>query len=120
MGVLRQYREGERVNSNRGPGADIDRPARQPTSPEERERFAVDEAGYMVFPATVKSVLADGRLLVKYDDFDGAEGVELPQNVCARVQMPWHPTHLNEALIIMLRRNVGHGKVLEGLEVRWG
>ena len=43
----------------------------------------------------------------------------MPEWVEARVQMPWHPRFLKEALVVCLRRNVGHGKVLEGLEVRW-
>ena len=48
-GVLCQYRVDDRVNSSRGPGADVERPPRQPASPEERERFAFDEAGFLVF-----------------------------------------------------------------------
>ena len=76
----------------------------------------------MVFPATVLRVRANGDLEVKYTD--GAEelgrGVEKPENVTARVQMPWHPKQLQENLVILMRRNVGYGQVLEGLEVRWG
>jgi len=126
MGALRQYRVGDRVNSNRGPplpDEDDFREARRPTTKEERERFAVDASGHLVFAATVKDVAADGRLVLEYTDADGnvlGEGVEQPDWVRPRVQMPWHPSQLKEALVIMLRRNVGHGRVLEGLEVRWG
>ena len=122
MGVLRQYRVGERVISSRGPGGEVDRPARcaSQASKTDLERFAVDEDGSLVFPAKVKSILADGRLVLEYDFFDGGEGVELPENVRPRVQMPWHPHCLKGSLVVLLRRNVGHGKVLEGLEVRWG
>ena len=34
--------------------------------------------------------------------------------------MPWHPKKLQKNLAILMRRNVGYGQVLEGLEVRWG
>ena len=33
--------------------------------------------------------------------------------------MPWHPKFLKDQLVIILRRNLGHGRVLAGLEVRW-
>ena len=104
MGVLRQYREGERVNSNRGPGGEVDRPVRYASkaSLEESERFAVDEEGCLVFPATVKRILADGRLVLKYDFFDEeGEGVEFPENVRPRVQMPWHPHCLKGSLVVL-------------------
>ena len=84
----------------------------------ELERFGVDEDGRLVMPGTVRRVEGSGRLVVEYD-FGAGEGVELPEWVEARVQMPWHPRFLKEALVVCLRRNVGHGKVLEGLEVRW-
>jgi hypothetical protein len=123
MGALLQFREGDRVNSVRGPGMDPQRRSRRADDPdttqEERERFAVDESGCLVFPATVKRVLPDGSLLVVYDKGLG-EGLELPEHVAARVQMPWHPATLKGILTIFLRRNLGYGKVLEGLEVRWG
>ena len=80
--------------------------------------LAVDGAGKLVFPATVLRVESDGRLVLRYDHGFG-EGVELPDWVSPRVEMPWHPHQLREALVVMLRRNVGHGQVLEGLEVRW-
>jgi hypothetical protein len=78
----------------------------------------VDEQGFLVFPARVKRVEADGRLVLEYDGGIG-EGLELPEKVRGRVQMPWHPKFLKGQLVIMLRRNMGHGRVLEGLEVRW-
>ena len=42
------------------------------------------------------------------------------QHLQTRVRMPWNPKFLNGQLTIFLRRNLGHGKVLEGLEVSWG
>jgi len=133
MGALRQYRIDERVNSIRGPPsteADDDeallrspRLAKHATE-EERNLFAEAPSGHLIYPATIKDITADGRLLLEYTDSTGRvfgrRGLESPQWVTARVQMPWHPSHLNEVLIIMLRRSVGHGRVLEGLEVRWG
>ena len=100
---------------------DLERPVRYAAgaSEEELKRWAVDEHGQLVVPGTVRRVAGNGRLVVEYD-FGGGEGVELPEWVEARVQMPWHPRFLKEALVVCLRRNVGHGKVLEGLEVRWG
>ena len=53
----------------------------------DRERFATDERGYLVFPATVKEVMADGRLVLMYD-FGIGEGVESPEQVWPRVTMP--------------------------------
>ena len=38
----------------------------------------------------------------------------LQEQLAPRVQMPWHPKYLKENLVICLRRNIGHGKVLEG------
>ena len=98
-------------------------------SEEQRRRFGQDGAGRLLFPATVEEVFADGRLRLRYDRGAGGDGrqaqeplgfgVELQEQVEARVQMPWHPKYLKENLVICLRRNMGHGKVLEGLEVRW-
>ena len=34
--------------------------------------------------------------------------------------MPWHPKFLKGVYALMLRRNIGRGRVLEGLELRWG
>ena len=34
--------------------------------------------------------------------------------------MPWHPKFLKGVYALMLRRNLGKGRVLEGLELRWG
>ena len=86
-----------------------------------------DGAGQLLFPASVERVESDGSLLLQYfrAESDGSQvflerGRELPEWVSPRVQMPWHPTHLRDILKIFLRRNVGHGKVIEGLEVRWG
>ena len=88
---------------------------------------SVDAAGQLLFPASVERVESDGNLLLQYFkvESDGTQvhletGRELPDWVSPRVQMPWHPTHLQDILKIFLRRNVGHGRVIEGLEVRWG
>ena len=120
MCALRQYRVADRVNSNRGPGEDVDRPVRRAVdaTADERERWGVDGSGLLVFPARVVEVLPDGRLVLVYDGEDG-RGLELPENVTPRVQMPWHPRYLKGCLVIMLRRSLGRGVVLEGLEVRW-
>ena len=68
-------------------------------------------------PATVREVLPDGLLVLDYDC--GGDGVEEAQHVWPRVRMPHQPKFLKGQLAIMLRRNLGHGRVLEGLEVRW-
>ena len=79
----------------------------------------MDEYGCLVFPATVKRVESDGRLVLEYDHCKGEEFVEWAQDVNPRVQMPWHPKKLRKNLRIRLMRNIGHGQVLEGLEIRW-
>ena len=71
-----------------------------------------DEAGNLVFAATVTDVMADGTLVLQYDI--GGEGVERITQVEPRVRMPWHPTFLRGVYTILLRRNLGHGRTLEG------
>ena len=115
------------MNSVRGPGEEErqnpDRPARlwREASREEQDRFGKNDGGHMIFAARVLDVRTNGDPMVLY--MDGAtelgEGVEREANVMARVQMPWHPRHLHEQLIILMRRNVGFGQTLENLEVRW-
>ena len=115
MEALKQFRVGDRVNSNRGPprdGEDVERPARSAlhAEPDEVRRLGRDGSGHLVFPATVKEVLPDGSLKLAYRDTNDVligEGCEMPDWVTPRVQMPWHPSHLKEALVIMLRRNIG-------------
>ena len=85
--------------------------------PADRERFATDESGCLVYPATIREVLPDGLLVLDYDC--GGDGVEEAQHVWPRVRLPHQPKFLKGQLAIMLRRNLGHGRVLEGLEVRW-
>jgi len=120
LGLLQQYRAGDRVNSVRGPGGEEARVPKWARDASEADctRFATDERGYLVFPATVKEVLSDGRLVLIYD-FGLGEGVELPEQVWPRVMMPWHPRFLKGQTKILLRRNVGHGRSIEGLEVNW-
>ena len=117
-GMMKGYEPGDRVNSVRGRGHDINREIRKAvhSTEEEREGHLVDGSGAIVFPATVREVLRDGRLVLDYDY--GGDGVELPEHVRPRVVMPHHPK--NVPLHMMLRRNVGGGRdPLEGLQVRW-
>ena len=117
--LLREFRVGDRVNSTRGPGRDVNR-ARvvwTPSAPYTGQ--STDASGFVVFPGTVMEKLAGGELLVRYDG--GGEGVELEEHLVARVRMPWSPKDLKGQLVIMLRRSLGRGRgYLEGLEVRWG
>ena len=119
---MKQFRVSDRVNSTRGPGEDSGNPDRPvklwaDASHDHQERFGKDAKGCMVFAATVKSIRANGDLVVDY--YDGTvligSGVERQENVTARVQMPWQQKVVQEHLVILLRRNVGYGKVLEGL-----
>ena len=120
FGVLKQYRVGDRVNSFRGPGADVGRSAQlaSESSDQVLQAHAVDNLGHVVFGATVSHVFADGTLRLQYDDYSEF-GDEAADSVRPRIQMPWHPRFLKDSLIVLLRRNIGHGRVLEGLEVRW-
>ena len=79
-GMMRRYQVGSRVNSSRGPYGDAKDPARPARraadlADEDRELFAVDASGCMVYPATVREVHPDGRLLLDYDL--GGSGYEL-------------------------------------------
>ena len=107
------------MNSVRGPGDDLNRlPLYAAEVPVEvRSDRGVDDFGRLVFAATVTEVRADGSFVLSYDG-DG-HGVESPGLVTPRVRMPWNPKFLKGQLTIMLRRNLGQGRVLEGLEVRW-
>ena len=120
FGVLKQYRVGDRVNSFRGPGADVGRSAQLASESSDKvlQAHAVDNLGHVVFGATVSHVFADGTLRLQYDDYSEF-GDEAADSVRPRIQMPWHPRFLKDSLIVLLRRNIGHGRVLEGLEVRW-
>ena len=117
---MKNYRVGDRVNSVRGLGTDPrnpDRAVRRVTdaSAEERERFAVDAGGALVFPARVLEVRKNGELVLEYDG--GGRGLEKQENITPRFVMPWHPKDV--PLHLMLRRNVGRGKnAVEGLHVR--
>ena len=71
---------------------------------------SVDAAGQLLFPASVERVEPDGSLLLQYFkvESDGTQvplemGRELPEWVSPRVQMPWHPTHLQDILEIFLK-----------------
>ena len=117
---MKNFKPGDRVNSSRGPGGDRLNPDREiqramAATQEEREKYAVDAGGVLIFPARVVEVRPDG-LLVEYDG--GLEGLEHSENVSPRLVMPWHPRDV--PLHLMLRRNLGRGRdALEGLQVRW-
>ena len=119
-GLLDHFRVGDWVNSVRGPGENPNRPERlacDESSKEVLEQHAVDEEGRLVYPAEVVEVRGDGVLKLEYRH--GGIGFERVEDVEARLQMPWNPKLLRNKLMIMLRRNVGRGAVIEGLQVRW-
>jgi hypothetical protein len=118
-GMMKQYILGDRVNSRRGPYGDLsdpNRPVREAIhgTDEDRRLFGVDGCESLIYPGTVREVRPNRHFEVEYD-FCG-RGLELPENVRRQV-MPWHPKDL--PLHMMLRRNIGHARVLEGLQVRW-
>ena len=120
--MLRHYRVGDRVNSVRGPGADLERGvvyARDATD-QDRTAFATNKEGHLVFPGTVTRVEGVERVYVKYDHSGDKEFSERVEWLQPRVQMPWNPQDLQGQLVIMLTQNVRHGDPIEGLEVRWG
>ena len=80
------------MNSVRGLGdnpRDPDRPVRRVTEAtvEERERYAADAGGALVFPARVEERRPDGMLVLAYDG--GGQGLERPEHVQPRLVMPW-------------------------------
>ena len=67
--------------------------------------------------------VATGNLKLRYD-VNPVTSSHLakcvPQkNVEPKTDMPWHPKKLRNVVSVMLRRSVGRGIVLEGLQVRW-
>ena len=92
MGVLQQYRVGDRVNSVHGPGDVLLRDVvlAADCSEEMLRKHVVNDLGHVVFAATVVDVLDDGALCVHYDDYV-ERGVEPAGAVRPRIQMPWHP-----------------------------
>jgi hypothetical protein len=119
-GLARGYRVNDRVNSVRGPempGRDQNRSPLKAweTDDAQRAKHAVTDDGHLVFPACIKQILLSGKILLQYDH--GGEGVEMPEWIWPRAQMPWHPKDV--PLVLNLRRNLGRGVVLEGLQVRW-
>ena len=116
-GLGRGYLPNERVNSNRGPGHNEDRKSVKAweVEPSKKDQNGVTPSGLLVFLATIKEIRRDERLLLEYDC--GGVGVELPESVTPRAQMPWHPKDV--PMILNLRRNLGRGVTLEGLQVRW-
>ena len=88
-------------------------------SEEEKRLLAADETSALVWPATVKEVSASGQLVLTYDHGFGEGLVEI-SHLTPRVRMPWHPKFLKGVYTLLLRRNLGRGNVLEGLECPWG
>ncbi len=121
VGLLCRYEAGDRVNTRLGPGLAPGTGGKHAVSAtdEEKRLLAQDEQGYLVYPATVESVDLAGKLRLTYDH-DLGEGVVDISHVQPRVRMPWHPKFLKGVYTLMLRRNLGRGRVLEGLELRWG
>ena len=93
LGMLKHFRVGDRVNSTRGPGDDLDRPPRlsRAASEEEQKAFATDKEGRLVFPGTVTRVEGVDRVWVKYDHNGDKECEERVEGLTPRLQMPWHP-----------------------------
>ena len=119
-GMMKQYKVDDRINSRRGPYGDLTDPSRAIReavhgTEEDRQHFGIDGCESLIYPGTVREVRPNGHLEVEYDV--GGKGLELPENVRPRQVMPWHPKDV--PLHMMLRRNIGHGRVLEGLQVRW-
>ena len=88
-GLLQRYQKRDRVNSVRGPGDQRDRPVRYAYAhPADRGRFATDENGCLVYPATVREVLPDG-LVLDYTDASRSvwlgEGFEEVQHIWPRI-----------------------------------
>ena len=121
VGLLCRYDPGDWVNTRRGPGMALGTPGKHAFSATEQgiRLLAQDEQGYLVYSATVESVDLAGKLRLKYDHDLGEGEVEI-SHVQPRVRMPWHPKFLKGVCTLMLRRNLGRGRVLEGLELRWG
>ena len=84
-----------------------------------RQACAVDERGMLVFPAKVVGLREDGAVELEYR-IDKSRGVEHLEHLQPRFRMPWHPRFLKGQLVLMLRRNLGRGHFLDGLEIRWG
>ena len=124
VGLMGRYEIGDRVNSRLGPEMALDTTEGRlkhlvSASDEERRLLVADESGSLVWPATVKEVSASGQLVLTYDHGFGEGLVELT-HLTPRVRMPWHPKFLKGVYTLMLRRNLGRGRLLEGLELRWG
>lgn len=120
VGLLCGFKFGDKVNSTKGPGRERDRAHVYAYAATEADckRFSKDEYGRLFFSGTVREVLSDGALVV--DNDCGGEGLEDIQDLRPRIRMPWHPRFLSRQFGSMVRRNLGHGQVLGGLEVRWG
>ena len=124
VGLMCRFELGDRVNSKLGPGTALHTTEGRlkhviSASDHEKRLLAADETGALVWPATVKDVTASGQRVLAYDHGFGEGLVEIT-HVTPRVRMPWHPKFLKGVYTLMLRRNLGRGRVLEGLELHWG
>ena len=121
LGALRQFRANSRVNTKRGPGQDVSRPILFPDASGDGAAVPICLRPHRKFYGTVREVRPGGVLVVDLDEScGGGTALELPENVTPRVQMPGQPAALREGLVVLMRRNLGHGRVVEGLEIRWG
>jgi hypothetical protein len=124
-GLLATFRVGDRVNTMVPPGASQDAFTDwKSLDSTEKAARAQDDDGHVIYPATIMETdPVGGQLKLNYD---GVSGDREPgcwwvpsQKVESRISMPWHPSKLSRVLTVMLRRNVGKGVVLEGMQVRW-
>ncbi len=124
-GVMDGYRVGDRVNTVVPPGAASEEIQSWVELPSElKGRFAHDDLGRAIFAGTViESISSTGEVKLRYDvipsEASPQEGFVPIRKVESRISMPWHPSKLHSVLCVMLRRNVGRGTMIEGLQVRW-
>ena len=113
-GLLNPFRAQDPVNSVRGPYGDVRDPRRPPVLAKDvgdadRQRFATNAKGELVFAGRVREVLNTGLIVVEYSC--GGEGLEVRENLEHRITLPWSPRVLRGTQVIMLRRGLSHGRV---------
>lgn len=124
-GLLDGFRVGDRVNTLIPPSdGDVEQMNWDELPAELKSQLVKDDAGRVVFGATVLEVqVTTGDLKLGYDTNPVTSSHPekwVPQKkIEPRVTMPWHPKKLHNVVSVMLRRSVGRGVVLEGLQVRW-
>ena len=77
--MMCRYEPGDRVNTRRGPGMSPGTVGKHAVSATEDEKrlLVADELGYLVFPATVRSVDLAGKLRLDYDRDLGEGEIEI-------------------------------------------